>query len=252
MTSAASSRSNSIEITNESTLNSLRGLDQSMEDGSIQIGGTGSGTSSGRPRKQSSTNNSRVMHDMGRSLNFLNLDHNRHQRRTSSHFHPDKTVGGASPRLALMQLRLRRLKKTSPTERLYQSDSALFSSANAAPDTTTKTKVEQHKGDVWFKSLYPKQGALEKLEEAEQELEESENQGGDFHDHHLSDSQNQDSYNNMNMSGTDLWLFEANQSAPGFLPSNKKALRAALGNNDDEDDTGTGEDDSDIKDHSRR
>ncbi|CAB9497894.1 expressed unknown protein [Seminavis robusta] len=179
--SAATSRSNSIEITAETTLNQLRGLDFS----------DASGTTSSRRRAQQ---------EMGKSLNFLNLD-----RRTSINDISNSkktTVGGASPRLRLMQNRIRRLKKNNHTvERLYASDSALF--------RNTKGDDTEVQRDVWFKSLYPKQGALEKLDEAEQEYE---------------DSQNNSEADDLHMSGTDLWLFEANQSAPGFLPGEAPKL----------------------------
>jgi hypothetical protein len=134
---------------------------------------------------------------MGRSLNFLNLD-----RRVS--IAPNVTVGGASPRLRLMQNRIRRLKTKSTTEtpeRLYSSDSALFSKKNSDHHGAVP---QRH--DVWFKSLYPKQGALEKLDEAEQEYEDSQRDDDDVQ-------------LELHMSGTDLWLFGFNQSAPGFLPS---------------------------------
>lgn len=140
---------------------------------------------------------------MGRSLNFLNLD----RKAAGLPMGPKTTVGGASPRLALMQLRIRRLKKTSPSERLYQSDSALFTSANAAE------AEHAPKNDVWFKSAFYKSGptkknklSLEKLDEAEQEFEDS-----------------QSNLDELNTSGTSLWLFEANQSAPGFLPGEPAA-----------------------------
>ena len=180
-------RSNSIEITSETTIDQLRGL----EDTSLTHHDLG--------RTQA-----RRRQDMGRSLNFLNLDR-------KGHFTADsKTVGGASPRLALMQLRIRRLKKTSPSERLYQSDSALFSSANATEEPHTP------KNDVWYKSAYYKAGStkknklsLEKLDEAEQEFEDS-----------------QSNFDELNTSGTSLWLFEANQSAPGFLAGEAKISSA--------------------------
>jgi hypothetical protein len=179
--SRSNSRNNSIEITSETTLNQLRALD--FSEGAH--GGSGS--------------RRRAQQDMGRSLNFLNLD--RRATMTPSALN-SKTVGGASPRLRLMQNRIRRLRKTShfdSADRLYSSDSALFS-------RKAETAVPA-RHDVWFKSLYPKQGALEKLDEAEQEYEDSQR---DDDDEHLELE--------LNMSGTDLWLFGFNQSAPGFLP----------------------------------
>ena len=207
-TSAASSRSNSIEITDATTIAQLRGLDLSESGGG---GGAGGGRSS-KPRRASGQAR-KLQHDMGRSLNFLNLDHRKSLAPTAFGTAAPKTAGGGNPRLRMMQLRLNRLKKTSPQERMYQSDSALFSSANASGSEDSKTHKLGH--DVWFKSLYPKQGALEKLEEAEAEFEESQRDDDDF--------MNQD----MNTSGTDMWLFEANHSAPGFLPGEEQGIRRA-------------------------
>jgi hypothetical protein len=175
--SAASSRSNSIEISSETTLNQLRALDFSD-----------TGATSSRRRAQQ---------DLGRSLNFLNLD-----RRGNT---APLTVGGASPRLRLMQNRIRRLKKTShldAQDRLYSSDSALFSKKAGESHHTAVPK----RHDVVFKSLYPKNDALEKLDEAEQEYEDSQR-----------DDSEVELQMDLNMSGTDLWLFGCNQSAPGFL-----------------------------------
>ena len=194
--STHTSRSNSIEITSETTLNQLRGLDFSND---------GSGTSSRRRAPQGHH------HELGRSLNFLNLD--RRGTMTPLGAVPGTTtVGGASPRLRLMQNRIRRLKKTchfDSQERLYSSDSALFKSKLGSGDREPRNPAVPARHDVWFKSLYPKQGALEKLDEAEQELEES--QRGEDSDLEM----------DLNMSGTDLWLFANNQSAPGFLPGDR-------------------------------
>ena len=91
------------------------------------------------------------------------------------------------------------------------------------------------KGDVWFKSLYPKAGALEKLDEAEAEVEAE------------AEAEDQQQHNNHNMSGTDLWLspadaaFEANQSAPGYI------IQRHTTDAEDNDDN-----DDDIVDHRRR
>ena len=189
---SGSHRSNSIEISSETTLSQLRGLDGSLHQHDF-----------GR------TPGARRNHELGQSLNFLNLD-----RKAAGLPMKDKnkTVGGSNPRSALMQLRIRRLKKTSPSERLYQSDSALFSSANA-PD-------EEHtpKNDVWFKSAYYKSGSskknklsLEKLDEAEQEFEDS-----------------QSNFDELNTSGTSLWLFEGNHSAPGFLPGERGSANDSI------------------------
>ena len=219
--SASSSRSNSIEITSETTLNQLRALDMGSDHHDhFAAFSTTTGTSA-----TSSRTKNRHMHDMGRSLNFLNLDQNRRPTFTPS----SKTVGGASPRLRMMQLRLNRLKKTSPQERLYQSDSALFSSANAADSANDGTHATKKIGQqVWFKSLYPKQGGkvvLERLDEAEQEFEES--QRSDSANNNNNDNDNSSTGRDffcdmMNTSGTDMWLFEANQSAPGFLPGEEQ------------------------------
>lgn len=111
----------------------------------------------------------------------------------------NKTVTGGNPRLALMQLRIQRLKKTSPTERLYQSDSALFSSETAGHSKANARDA------VWFKSSYPRKNTLEKLEEAEQEFEES--------THRDEDDSDMPELDEFNTSSTDLWL-HGNQSAP--------------------------------------
>ena len=233
-------RSNSISMTDATALSSLQSA-MMMMDGSLTM--DGSMTLHGSARRPPTTTSS---DNMGRSLNCLNLEQQRRQTLSRHMKHNKTTVGGASPRLALMQLRLRRLKKTSPAERLYQSDSALFSSANATTATPT-TKIEQHKGDVWFKSVHPKhQGAavLEKLEEAEAE-----------HEHSHSDIIMQDSP--LGMSGTDLWLspdaiFESNQSAPGYIMQPQELHKLSLREEEDDDNNAADDDDDDVVDHSRR
>lgn len=225
-------RNNSIEITDGPTLQRLRetpsgtagttttagggttsgSMDGSM-DHSISLFGNTNTTANSTTTNTRRTSRRALEADMGRSLNFLNLEQRQRRQTMQQSAAVTTTAGGASPRLALMQLRLRRLKKTSPSERLYQSDSALFSSANASPPVATK--VEQHRGDVWFKSVYPKAGALEKLDEAEADQEQ----------------EPEDSTTMLGMSGTDLWLspdaaFEANQSAPGYIQQQRHQFMA--------------------------
>lgn len=204
--SGQSSRENSIEITAEETLNRLRALDTKPTH------------VKGKSRAKTTGSH---MDRMSQSMNHLNLD--RHSMLVAPTY---RTVGGDDPREALMKLRIKRLSKkvtpTTSTERLYQSDSALFGGGkqNIAPSKANARDA------VWFKSSYPTRQTLEKLDEAEEQFDDSSHRsGGDEDMPELDD---------FGTSCTDLWL-HGNQSAPGDFQ--RRPTAAYLHDDDDEDET---------------